>query len=322
MAVTSDERYYSYGRFLRERFAGRVYKVGVDAGFTCPNIDGRVAVGGCTFCNNDSFRPAALRLAGSVGEQITQETGFLRSRFGADQFMAYFQAYTNTYAPVAQLRRLYREALDQPDVVALSIATRPDCVNPEILAMIDELAADRTVIVEYGVQSIHDSTLDRINRGHHYDAFLRALDWSANRRFLVGAHIILGFPWETRQQMLATAGELSRRSIHLLKIHHLQVVRGTALARQHRTAPFELLDCQAYIDLLGEFLARLRPDIAVERLFGTAPPRMLLAPRWNKTKTQLLGEIHRHLEQAGIVQGMQWNSLPIPSHERKRVGDQ
>lgn len=297
------ERFRSYNRWLKERFGERVYKVIVDAGFTCPNRDGTVATGGCAYCNNSSFRPPSAIKTDPIRQQVDEGIEYIRKRFEARKFIVYFQPFSNTYAETSHLNELYRSAIDHPDVVGLAIGTRPDCVDREKIDMIEGLAEDTFVSIEFGLESIYDDTLRRVNRGHDYRAFLDAMELVRGTRLHVATHIILGFPWETREQWLNMADEVSRQPIHALKIHHLHLVRGTALARQYLQRPFPLLGFEEYVELLGEFLERLRPDIIVERLFGEAPLQLLVGPRWNRTKNQMILDVRRALEERNVVQG-------------------
>ncbi|HSW39071.1 MAG TPA: TIGR01212 family radical SAM protein, partial [Acidobacteriota bacterium] len=202
--------YNAYGLFLREKFGCRVYKVSIDAGFSCPNRDGSVSFEGCAYCNNDSFRPASAARLKPIAVQMEEGIEYLRRRFGARKFIAYFQPYTNTYAPLDTLAPLYEETLEHPDVVGLSLGTRPDCIDEEKLAWLEDRAKDHFITVEYGLQSIYDTTLERIRRGHDFRCWETAMDQSRGRGIWLGAHLILGFPWETREQMLHEAGVLSR----------------------------------------------------------------------------------------------------------------
>ena len=297
------ERYRTYNRWLRERFGRRVHKVVVDAGFTCPNRDGAVATGGCTYCNNNSFRPPHAIRTEPIREQVDRGIRYLRKRVEADKFIVYFQPFTNTYADTVRLERLYAEALDHPDVVGLAIGTRPDCVDAEKIAMIDAFARRTTVTLEFGVESIHDDTLRRVNRGHDYRAFLRARELCRGRNFLVGAHVVIGFPWETREQWLAMADEMSRVGVDMLKIHHLHVVRGTALGAAHLARPFRLMTFDEYRDVVCEFVERLDPSIVIERLFGEAPPGLLLGPDWGLDRNRILDGIRQRMESRDVRQG-------------------
>ncbi len=288
---------------MKERYGQPVYKVNVDAGFTCPNRDGSVATGGCIYCNNDSFRPAACTSAASLREQIKKGIPYLRSRYGAEKFLVYFQPYTNTYAAVDILERLYREALDNPGVVGLAIGTRPDCVDAGKIRLLESLARDYFILVEYGLQSIYDRTLEFINRGHDYASFRNAVELTAGRGIHIGAHLILGFPTETREEMLAMAGELSRQPIEFLKIHQLQVVKDTALADLYAEKPFATFGYEEYLEMLADFLERLSPGIVLQRLFAAAPDDILVAPVWNKTRSELLRDLDALMEKRGTSQG-------------------
>ena len=283
-----------------------VYKVNVDAGFTCPNRDGFVSTGGCIYCNNDSFRPNACKHTLPVREQIERGIPYLRSRYGADKFLVYFQPYTNTYAPTGTLERLYREALDTPGVIGLAIGTRPDCVDEEKISLLESFARNSFILVEYGLQSIHDRTLALINRGHDYACFKDAVARTAGRGIRIGAHIILGLPDETRDDMLATADALSRLPVEFLKIHQLQVVRDTKLAERYAQRPFPAFGYLEYLELLVDFLERLSPDIVIQRLFAAAPEEILIAPVWNKTRSEFLNDLDAFMEQRDSCQGKKY----------------
>ena len=300
---TAVRRYNAFGQYMKRLYRTPVYKVNVDAGFTCPNRDGTVATGGCIYCNNDSFRPSACTSTASLREQINKGIPYLRSRYGAEKFIVYFQPYTNTYASVETLDRLYREALDNPGVVGLAIGTRPDCVDEQKIALLETLGRDHFVLVEYGLQSIYDRTLAFINRGHDYACFKTALALTIDRGIHVGAHLILGFPTETREEMLNMADELSRLPIEFLKIHQLQVVKDTALADLYAEKPFTTFEYHPYIEMLADFLERLSPHIVLQRLFASAPDDILIAPLWNKTRSELLRDLDSFMEQRGSYQG-------------------
>jgi uncharacterized protein len=301
--TTATRHYNAFGRYMRELYGQPVYKVNVDAGFTCPNRDGSVAAGGCIYCNNDSFRPIECTSAKSVRNQIEKGIPYLRSRYQANKFIVYFQPYTNTYASVETLENLYLEALDNPDVVGLAIGTRPDCVDEKKIELLEKLARDYFILVEYGLQSIYDRTLEFINRGHTYECFQKALDMTAGRGIRIGAHIILGFPTETREEMLAMADKLSVLSVEFLKIHQLQIVKGTALADVYAMDPFPVFGYQEWIETLADFLERLSPDIVLQRIFAAAPDEILIAPIWHKTRSELLRDLDLYMEQRGSWQG-------------------
>ncbi|HTP04405.1 MAG TPA: TIGR01212 family radical SAM protein [Nitrospirota bacterium] len=305
----ASRRYYAFGQYMKELYHTPVYKVNVDAGFTCPNRDGTVAVGGCIYCNNDSFRPTACTSSVSLRDQIEKGIPYLRSRYGAEKFIVYFQPYTNTYAPVEVLARLYREALDNAGVVGLAIGTRPDCVDEEKIALLESLAKDSFILVEYGLQSVYDKTLEFINRGHDYACFKSALASTAGKGIRVGAHIILGFPTETRDEMLGMADELSSLPIEFLKIHQLQVVRGTALADLYAEKPFTTFGYYEYLEMVSDFLERLSPNIVIQRLFAAAPDDILIAPVWNKTRSEFLRDLDATMERGGSYQGKKLRAL-------------
>lgn len=301
--LEKPERFRSYNKWLKEKFGERVYKVIVDAGFTCPNRDGTVAVGGCSYCNNNSFRPPSAIKTDPIRNQVREGIEYISKRFHAKKYIVYFQPFTNTYADTEYLRDLYTEAIDHPDVVGLAIGTRPDCVDEQKIAMIDEIAQRTYVSLEFGVESIYDDTLKRVNRGHDYRSFLDALELTRGTSIHTGTHLILGFPWETREQWLSMADEVSRVGVNALKIHHLHIVRGTALAAEYSRQPFRVLEYEEYLDLLCEFVERLDPKIIIERMFGEAPFGLLVAPNWKRNKNDLVRDIQRKFEQKNVWQG-------------------
>jgi len=295
--------YNSYGRFLREKFGCRVYKVSVDGGFSCPNRDGTVGTGGCTYCSNESFRPRNADRSKSVSSQVQEGIGYLRKRYGAEKFIVYFQPYTNTHAPLEVLIPLYEAAIDHPDVVGLSIGTRPDCIDDGKLAWLEALASRCFVTLEYGLQSIRDSTLARINRGHDFQCWVDAILRTRGRGIWLGTHLILGFPWESREEMLEAAGVLSGKGLNFLKLHHFHIVRGTKLERIHREEPFLLPGLEEYADLVVDFIGRLSPDIFVERLFGSAPVSQLIGPVWGKSAAEIRRFIEKRMRERNVRQG-------------------
>jgi hypothetical protein len=299
----SRVRYNSYGRFLKEKFGCRVYKVSVDGGFTCPNRDGTVAVGGCTYCNNESFRPPSANRLKSIADQVGEGIEYLRKRYSAAKFIVYFQPYTNTHAPLEVLIPLYEAALDHPAVVGLSLGTRPDCVDESKLAWLEKIASTRFVTLEYGLQSIYDSTLAHINRGHDYQCWLDAINRTRGRGIWLGTHVILGFPWETREEMLHTADVISDKGLHFLKLHHLHIVRNTEMARAYQEKPFPLLGLDQYADLVVDFVGRLNPSICIERLFGSAPGGQLIGPVWGKSAAETRRFIEQRFVERNVWQG-------------------
>jgi radical SAM protein (TIGR01212 family) len=299
-------RYNSYGAFLKEKFGCRVSKIIVDAGFTCPNRDGTAGVGGCTYCSNDAFRPVTVRRLDPIPIQVGNAISYMRQRYRAQKFIVYFQPFSNTYAPLEQLVPLYESALAHPDVIGIAVGTRPDCVDEAKISWFEELARERFVTLEYGLESIHDVTLTRINRGHDFGCWLRVMEKTRGRGIHISAHLILGFPWESREQMLGTAGAISGVGLDFLKLHHLHLVRGTALAEQFLRDPFPLPDYQSYLDLVVEFLELLSPAIRLERLFGLAPEAQLLGPHWGRTKAEIQHDIEHRLAVRGTWQGRRY----------------
>lgn len=301
-------RYNSYGAFLKDRFGCRVYKVIVDAGFTCPNRDGTLAVGGCTYCNNDSFRPEEVRRVSPVPEQVQSGVAYLRRRYKARKFIVYFQPFTNTYAPLEDLEPLYLSAVDHPDVVGIAVGTRPDCVDEAKLVWFEQMARKLFVTIEYGLESVYDRTLARINRGHDYQCWRDAMRRSRNRGIFLSCHLILGFPWESRDEMLSMADAVSNQGLDFLKLNHLHVVRHTPMGREYSDRPFPLLGYREYLGLVVDFLERLDPAVRIERLFGLAPEEQLLGPRWGKTKAEIQYDIEQELERRDTFQGRRYSA--------------
>lgn len=296
-------RYYPFSAYLRERFPWRVYKVTIDAGFTCPNRDGTEGVGGCTYCINESFSPNARVPKRSVREQVEKGISILGERYGAERFIAYFQAYSNTYAPVARLKALYDEAVDVENVIGLSIGTRPDCVPDDVLDLIETYVPDYHVWLEYGLQSIHADTLQRVSRGHGPEEFVDAVRRTRRRGLNVCVHVILGLPGETPDMMMQTADALAGLDIQGIKLHHLYVAKGTVLERAYRDGAFETLSAQAYAELAASFLERIPETVAVQRLVGDVSGEILVAPRWDEPKQQVLERVTRVLANRNSWQG-------------------
>ena len=304
-------RYHHYNFFLRKKFGQRVQKVSIDAGFTCPNVDGTVAKGGCTFCDNRSFSPSRRVPRLDVFEQITDGIRRLKTRYNCDQFLAYFQPATNTYAPVARLRPLYERALSHPLVVGMAIGTRPDCVPNDVLDLLAEIAGRTYLSVEYGVQTIHDRSLDWMNRGHHHDATLDALARSRGRGFEICVHVILGLPGESHEDMLATAREMARLGVDAVKIHNLYAVQDTPLADQVERGEVTLMARDDYIRTLVDFLELLPPEIVVERISGDAPPEYFIGPAWCLDKPGVLLALQEEFARRDSWQGKHCESLPL-----------
>ncbi len=299
-----SKRYNSFSEYQRKKFGERVQKVTVDAGFTCPNRDGLVAKGGCIYCNNESFNPGYNDSGNSISHQINEGVEFLKRRYNkVKKFIVYFQPYSNTYAPLDTLKQYYEEALSHPEVIGLTIGTRPDCVDEEKILYLGELAKSYDITVEYGLESISDETLTRINRGHDFQSYLDAVSMTKDRGIKICTHLIIGFPWENKQHWLRTAEVLSTISFDFLKIHQLHIVKGTAMEIMHKKKPFSLLGPQEYMDVLVGFLERLDPEIVIQRLFGEAPVRTLVAPNWGLRNSDLLQMFDKILEERDVWQG-------------------
>jgi radical SAM protein (TIGR01212 family) len=296
-------RYFHFNFFLRSKFGQRVQKVSIDAGFSCPNVDGSVAIGGCTFCDNRSFSPSRRAPRLSVTEQINEGIRRLKLRYKVDSFMAYFQPATNTYAPVGRLRTLYEEALSHPKVIGLAIGTRPDCVPDDVLDLLEEIAGNHYLSVEYGLQTIHNASLDWMNRGHHHDAFVDAMQRSAGRGFEICAHVMLGLPGESHADMLATAREVARFQLDAVKIHNLYAVKRTGLADQVASGEVTLMERDDYVKTVVDFLELLPPSTIVERISGEAPPDYFIGPSWCLDKPAVRAAIDAEFNERDTWQG-------------------
>jgi uncharacterized protein len=300
-------RFNAYANYFRSMYGARVQKVSVDAGFTCPNRDGSRGQGGCSFCLNDAFNPSYCMPEKPVSVQIAEGIEFHRKRYSeASSYLAYFQAYSNTYAPIDVLKRLYEEALSQPGIIGLVIGTRPDCVDDEKLGYIAELSRKYYISVEYGIESCYDKTLARINRGHTFNEAVEAVRKTAGLGINTGAHFIFGLPGETRDEMLAESDIISSLPLKTVKFHQLQIIRGTAMELEFRNNPsqFELFTWEEYLGFFIKFLERLNPEIVVERFTGEAPPRFLDKERWGKKRSdQIVGLIEQRMAELDTWQG-------------------
>lgn len=300
-------RYNSYADWFAGLFGGRVQKLSINAGFTCPNRDGTLGYGGCTYCNNEAFIPGYCTPEKSVTDQIEQGIAFHRRRYRrAERYIAYFQAYTNTYADIDKLTALYDEALNHPSVVGLVIGTRPDCINGELLDRLAVMARDYFVMIEYGIESVNDDILRRINRGHDFTTAMKALKETELRGLNAGAHLIFGLPGESRSAIADSAEVISSLPLTSLKIRQLQLIKGTAMAMEYRKNPgaFDLYDLEEYLDLVITFTERLSPGIMIDRISGEAPPRLLDDPRdWHLRSSELFRLFEHRLEERNTWQG-------------------
>lgn len=295
--------YRDYKSYLREIFGCRVHKITVDAGMTCPNRDGTKGTGGCIYCNARGSGTGQWALGKTIREQLEEAKPYLRKRFKAEKFLAYFQSFSNTYAPLERLKSLYEEALSVEDVVGLTIGTRPDCVTPDILDYLELLSRNWYISIEYGLQSAHDETLRLINRGHTVEAFLKAVEETRKRGIPVCVHVIIGLPGETEKEMIETARFLARCDIQAVKIHLLYVVRGTVLEKWYLEGRYKPLSREEYVHIVSQFLAHLPPHVVIQRLTGDPHPEELVSPLWALEKQQNIQAIVRYMTEKGITQG-------------------
>lgn len=317
-AFANGRRYRTLSTYLQERFGMKVRTVTLDAGFTCPNVDGTVTTGGCVYCDNRSFSPNRRLPRASLTQQIDRGVAILGKRFGVERFLAYFQAGTNTHAPVEKLRRLYDEALAHPRIIGLAIGTRPDAVPEEVLDLLESYARKVPVWLELGLQTIHDRSLDWMNRGHHADAFYDAVARAQGRGLELCAHVILGLPGEAREEMLATAEVLAQMPVASVKIHNLYVVKNTPLESMYQQGKICLMEREEYVALLCDFIERLPPDRVIQRVSGDAPPDYLVAPLWCLDKGALLRAVDAEWIRRNSWQGKQVGRLEPWREPRSR----
>ena len=299
----TDKRYNQFSAFLKNKFGAKIYKITIDAGFSCPNRDGTISKGGCIFCDDSgSFSQAHSNIL-PVKEQVLTGAKTLSERFKAEKFMAYFQAYTNTYKPVGELKKIYDESLDYKDIVGISIGTRPDCVDDDKLKLISSYKDDYYTWLEYGLQSIHDKTLKRINRGHDFDTFLRVYEKTKEYGINVCVHVILGL-WETHDEMMQTAQKLAELRVDGVKIHMICALEGTKLAQMYKSGEIEFMSEDDYINTVCDFLEYLPPETTIHRLAGNGLKRELIAPRWIGKKLDALNKIDREFLRRDSYQGI------------------
>ncbi|HLP03969.1 MAG TPA: TIGR01212 family radical SAM protein [Paludibacter sp.] len=304
-----NSRYLNYNQVLKKEFSERVQKISVNAGFTCPNRDGKKGTGGCTYCNNQTFIPEYCKPDKTISRQVEEGISFFKHKYAAQQYLAYFQSYTNTYDSVENLKQVYEEALSFPHVVGLVIGTRPDCVNDELLDYFARLSQQYYVMIEYGVESTNDRTLEFINRGHDFACAGEAIRKTAGRGIRTAVHLILGLPNESRETILSHARKISELPINALKLHQLQLVKGTRMARQFQENPewFNLYTAEEYIDLVVDFLERLNPKIAIERFVSQSPPGLLIAPEWGLKNFEFTAKIEKRLVERDTWLGRLWD---------------
>lgn len=303
--MIENKGYYDFGDFLRKHFSYKVQKISINAGFTCPNRDGLKGHGGCTYCNNQTFNPEYCQTESTITEQLEKGKLFFARKYPEMKYLAYFQAYTNTYAELERLKAMYEEALAVTDVVGLIIGTRPDCMPDSLLQYLSQLSKRAFVLVEYGVESANDDTLKIINRGHTWQDTVDAIVRTHNCGILCGAHIILGLPGESIDEILHTAKSMSELPIDTIKLHQLQLIRGTRLARQVAAGEVSVQQWTAeeYIDICIEFIKHLSPKIAIERFVSQSPAELLISPRWGLKNYEFTNLLNRRIAQLHIQQG-------------------
>ena len=305
--MDNKRRYNSFVGYLKERYGCRLQKLVVDAGFSCPNRDGTLSTGGCTYCDNAAFHPGYSTPDKSITRQLDEGIEFHQGRYrSVTKYLAYFQAYSNTYGPLEKMRRAYEEALAHKDVVGIVVGTRPDCIDSEKLGYLKELSRDKVVIVEYGIESCHDATLRRINRGHTFEQARRAVELTAEKGIMQGAHFIFGLPGETVPMMMELAPAINVLPLDTVKFHQLQIIKGTAMEREfrERRKDFVTFTLESYIDFFVDFLERLRPDLHIERFAGEVPPRFVNETPWGLVRNpQLLEMLEKRLEERDTWQG-------------------
>lgn len=302
----TERRFNAYVNYLRKRFGYRMQKVAIDAGFSCPNRDGTIGYGGCTYCDNDAFNPSYCNSNTSISSQIEEGIEFQKVRYkNAEGFLAYFQAYSNTYDSLVNLKKIYEQALAYDEIKGLVIGTRPDVIDNEKLSYLAELAREYFITVEYGIESCYDKTLKRINRGHDFATTVNAIEATTKYGIPVGGHLIFGLPGETREDMMAEASILSELPITNLKLHQLQLFHNTAIAKEYLQHPenFWLLDYEEYKDFVIDFLELLSPEIKIERLAGEAPPWFIVANQWDIRNSKMLNGIEQRMEERDSWQG-------------------
>ena len=298
-------RYNEFGPWLKAQIGTKVQKISLNAGFTCPNRDGSVGVGGCTYCNNQTFNPEYCKTEKTVVQQLEEGKRFFARKYPEMKYLAYFQAYTNTYAGLEELRCKYENALSVDGVVGLVIGTRPDCMPEALLDYLSELNDRTFVLVEYGIESTYDRTLQRINRGHDYASVVDAVTRTAQRGIFTGGHVILGLPGETHDDIIKEAEMLSELPLTTLKLHQLQLIRGTRMAEEYFTSPedFHLFTADEYIDLVIDFVEHLRPDIVLERFVSQSPSSLLAVPGWGLKNYEFVDKVRKRMDELNACQG-------------------
>ncbi len=303
-----NQQYLNYNQVLRKEFGERIQKISINAGFTCPNRDGSKGVGGCTYCNNQTFIPKYCKPIKSVFQQINEGIDFFKHKYPTQKYFAYFQSYTNTYGDLQHLKDIYEEALAHPQVVGLVVGTRPDCVNDEILDYFAELNQKYYVMIEYGVESTNNRTLDLINRGHNFECSVEAIKKTHERGIRTGGHLILGLPSESREEILEHALKMSELPITIIKLHQLQIIRKTIMESQLEKYPkwFNLMSAEEYVELVIDFMELLNPKIAIERFISQSPRDLLIAPHWELKNFEFIHKVQKRIAERNTWQGKKY----------------
>ncbi|WP_456376063.1 TIGR01212 family radical SAM protein [Lutibacter sp.] len=302
----TGKRYLDYSSFIKSTFGERVQKIALDIGFSCPNRDGSKGYGGCTYCNNNTFNPDYCKPTLSISEQLKQGIQFFSKKYKAQQYLAYFQAYTNTYSDIDSLKKLYEEALNVERVIGLVIGTRPDCISDELIDYLSFLSNKYFISLEFGVESTLNKTLLNVNRCHTFEETKNTYKKCENKGFHLGAHLIIGLPGETKEELMNHAFEISKLPIDTLKLHHLQIVKNSVMEIQYKHNPekFNLFTSEEYIDFITEFIGNLQPNIIIERFISETPPNLLIAPKWNNLKNfEIVAKIDKKLLEKNTWQG-------------------
>jgi len=299
-------RYYSLNKYFKEKFGERVLRIPVDAGFTCPNRNGTKGYSGCIYCDEIGSGARYIKRGKDLIEQVTEGISRIKQRFKVNKYLVYFQPFTNTYSSVEKLKELYYSVTDIDNVVGISIGTRPDCIDHRKIDLLSEIAKSKEVWIEYGLQSIHNKTLELINRGHNYKDFLDAIEITKNRGIKILAHIIVGLPGENREDILSTANEVANLKLDGIKIHSLYIVKGTALEEIYRKKENDIMEKEEYIQLVADILELLPPDMVIHRLTGECEKNRLVAPDWVLNKNKIIQSINKELAKRGSKQGQKY----------------
>ena len=309
MKITG-KRYLDYTSFIKSTFGERVQKISLDIGFSCPNRDGSKGYGGCTYCNNNTFNPNYCEPTKSIKDQLEYGINFFGKKYKAQHYLAYFQAYTNTYSDFESLKKMYEEALSVPNVIGLVIGTRPDCISDQVIDYLSFLSKKYFISLEFGVESTNEKTLLAVNRCHTFEETKLTFEKCKNKGFHLGAHIILGLPGENKEALINHAFEVSKLPINTLKIHHLQIVKNSVMAVQYKRNPesFNLFSSEEYIDFISDFIGYLKPTIIIERFISEAPQDLLIAPKWNGLKNfEIVNKIDKKLIEKNMWQGKNYS---------------